>query len=336
MMSGVARHRTRSFFPWRMISCAAANGMRCVKPARYAVSPSFTSAWIASFIDMTLLESIGRTSSWLRDELEPVADDALLAVDPAEFREDPHPHADVLRAYVGHLPDDLRALVELDDRDGIGARGLLLLRELRGCPAGADEGERVDLPPAAEGGLHEVGGGVAVLADALRREAHRTAGLARLPDEPVSLGDRAPVHGDGHMGHGVTSPDRSLELQVLEVVHVFLAGRLGLHGVRGALLPREPEAEGIAPRAGAVGHDEDPLARLRDVEDRGEPDERGCRPQVPEERRHESDRELGLREAELGRDGSRGPGVRLLDHDVGVVLGLPAEALQEVARGSRR
>src|SRR3972149_9225258 len=149
--------------------------MRCVKPARYAVSPSFTSAWIASFIDMTLLESIGRTSSRLRDELEPVADDALLAVDPAEFREDPPPPADALRAYVGHLPDDLRALVELDDRDGIGARGLLLLRELRGRPAGADEGERGDLPPAAEGGLHEVGGGVAVLADALRREAHRTA-----------------------------------------------------------------------------------------------------------------------------------------------------------------
>src|SRR3972149_4378975 len=117
MMSGVARHRMRSFFPWRMISCEAANGMRCVNPARYAVSPSFTYAWIASFIDMTLFESIGRTSSRLRDELEPVADDALLAVDPAEFREDPHPHADVLRAYVGHLPDARPAVARRADRD---------------------------------------------------------------------------------------------------------------------------------------------------------------------------------------------------------------------------
>src|SRR3990172_6479730 len=184
MMSGVARHRVRSLFPWRMISWPAAKGIRCVKPARYAASPSWTNLEIASFIVMTLWESMG-SRSLLGDELETVPDHALLPVDPAHLR--PHGHADlhVLRAHVGHLADDLRALLELDDRDGIGAARLLLLRELRRSAARADQGEGVDPSPPAERDFLQVRRDVAVLAHTLRREVHLAALPAPVPDEAV-------------------------------------------------------------------------------------------------------------------------------------------------------
>src|SRR6476619_6088739 len=47
-MSGVIRTRCRLRRPWRMISCAAACGMRCVKPSSASVSPSWTCSAIAS------------------------------------------------------------------------------------------------------------------------------------------------------------------------------------------------------------------------------------------------------------------------------------------------
>src|SRR5512136_236278 len=156
MMSGVARARVRSFFPWRMTSCPAAKGIRWVKPARYAVSPSCTNFAMASFMLMTLWLSMGSRSSLEGHELEAVADDALFLVDPPQLGADRHPDRHVLRVHVGHLADHLRALVELDDRHRVHAARLLLLRELRGRSSGADQGEGVDLPPAGEADLREL------------------------------------------------------------------------------------------------------------------------------------------------------------------------------------
>src|SRR5574340_1832034 len=201
MMSGVARARVRSFRPWRMISWPAAKGIRWVNPARYAVSPSCTNFAIASRIDMTLLLSMDSRSPLERDELETVAHDALLLVDPAELPTDGHPDLHVVRVHVGHLPDDFRALLELDYRHGVGSARLLLLRELGRRSAGADQGEGADRPASGEPDLREVGGSVAVLANALRREVHLGAVLALQADEAVALGDRPPVHRDGNMGH---------------------------------------------------------------------------------------------------------------------------------------
>src|SRR3972149_10635526 len=138
MMSGVARQRVRSFFPWRMISCPAANGIRCVKPARYAVSPSWTNFEIASFIVMSFWESID-SRSLRRNELEAVADHAFLGIDPPKFGGDGHVDPHVLRAHVRHLPDDLRTFLEFDDRHRIRPAGFLLLRELRRRAARAAE-----------------------------------------------------------------------------------------------------------------------------------------------------------------------------------------------------
>src|SRR3990170_1620129 len=183
-----------------MISCPAANGIRCVKPARYAVSPSWMNFEIASFIVMSFWESID-SRSLCRNKLEPVADHAFLGVDPPEFGGDGHPDPHVLRAHVRHLPDDFRALLKLHDRHRIRPAGFLLLRELRRRAARADEGERVDLASAAELDLLEVGRAVTIFADAFRREVHLAAFPARVPDEAVPLRDRAPVHRDGDVGH---------------------------------------------------------------------------------------------------------------------------------------
>src|SRR3989304_4840951 len=76
MMSGVARHRVRSFFFWRMISWPAAKGIKWVKPARYAVSPSRTNLETASFIGMTFWGSMGSRPPPRADQGE--------RVDPAE------------------------------------------------------------------------------------------------------------------------------------------------------------------------------------------------------------------------------------------------------------
>src|SRR4051794_40521905 len=54
MRSGVSRHRVRSRLRWRMISCPAANEIRCVNPSIATVSPSRTSSATASRIDVTL------------------------------------------------------------------------------------------------------------------------------------------------------------------------------------------------------------------------------------------------------------------------------------------
>src|SRR3972149_5857040 len=205
MMSGVARHRVRSFFFWRMISWPAAKGIRWGKPAGDAGAPSRTNLETPSFIGMPLWASRGSRS--LRgDELEAVPDHAFLAVDPAELRADPHADPDVLRADVGHLADDLRPLVELDDRHRVRTARLLLLRELgRGAPR-ADQGERVDPAEALELDLLEVGGRQAAFAPPFGGEVDPPAGLAFVTDEPVPLGDRPPVHGDGNVGHLLTPP----------------------------------------------------------------------------------------------------------------------------------
>src|SRR5512137_1748430 len=148
-----------------MISCPAANGIRWVKPARYAVSPSCTNFAIASFIGMTLSVSNGSRSSFDGDELEAVADDALLLVDAPQLRADGHPDGHVLGVDVGHLADDLGPLLELDDGHRVDAARLLLLGELRRRAAGADEGDCVHLAATREPDLHELGRGVAVLAN---------------------------------------------------------------------------------------------------------------------------------------------------------------------------
>src|SRR5512137_1415966 len=201
MMSGVARARVRSFFPWRMISCPAAKGIRWVKPARYAVSPSCTNFAMASFMLMTLWLSMESRTPFGGDELEAVADDALLLVDAPQLGAHGHADLHVLRVHVGHLADHLRPLVELHDGYGIHAARLLLFRELRWCAARADQRERMHLTASGEADFGELGGHAAVLADALRREVHLAALLALQPDQAVPLGDRPPVHRDGNMGH---------------------------------------------------------------------------------------------------------------------------------------
>src|SRR4051795_12894359 len=47
-MSGVMRTSVRSRLRWRMISCPAATGIRCVKPSSATVSPSLTRSLTAS------------------------------------------------------------------------------------------------------------------------------------------------------------------------------------------------------------------------------------------------------------------------------------------------
>src|SRR3954454_19686607 len=47
-MSGVIRTSVRSRLRWRMSSCPAATGIRCVKPSSAIVSPSWTSSAMAS------------------------------------------------------------------------------------------------------------------------------------------------------------------------------------------------------------------------------------------------------------------------------------------------
>src|SRR3546814_13107821 len=53
-MSGVIRQSVRSFLPCRMISCAAAKGMRCENPSSATVIPSSTYRPTASFIASVL------------------------------------------------------------------------------------------------------------------------------------------------------------------------------------------------------------------------------------------------------------------------------------------
>src|ERR671914_767857 len=55
MTSGVSRHRVRSRFCCRMISCPAAKQIRWVKPSIATVSPSRTSSEIAPTMVVTLL-----------------------------------------------------------------------------------------------------------------------------------------------------------------------------------------------------------------------------------------------------------------------------------------
>src|SRR4030042_197413 len=193
MISGVALHSVRSVLFCLMISWPAANGIMCVNPARYTVSPSLTYLDTASFIDIILFESILSLPICIGDELEPVSDDTLLGVYLPELRPDRHPHLDLLGWDVRHLPYDLGALGELADRDRVRPSGLLLIRELRGRASSAYEHECVDRALPAQLQLLELRGGVAVLAYALRREVHRSALLALLPHPLVSLRYRAPV-----------------------------------------------------------------------------------------------------------------------------------------------
>src|SRR5687768_14792636 len=55
MMSGVMRTSMRSRRPWRITSCPAANGIRCVNPSIATVWPSFTCRATASDSGMILL-----------------------------------------------------------------------------------------------------------------------------------------------------------------------------------------------------------------------------------------------------------------------------------------
>src|SRR5215831_19625942 len=62
-MSGVMRTSVRPRRPWRMISCPAANGMRCVKPSSATVCPSFTNRATASASGMIFVV-MGISSMW--------------------------------------------------------------------------------------------------------------------------------------------------------------------------------------------------------------------------------------------------------------------------------
>src|SRR3954451_2057204 len=117
MTSGVILTTVRSRRPWRMISCPAANGIRCVKPSSATVSPSCTCSAIASPSDRCLerVMAIGAEATIRirfahgcahdEHEGEAVSQEAFLVGGVRT------PFGRHRRALAGARPDDLAAIV---------------------------------------------------------------------------------------------------------------------------------------------------------------------------------------------------------------------------------